>query len=266
MPGTGKKKSPNNITSGDRDETNDSYLLAFIQEEIGKLSKSLNTKLSVLEHAIDSVREGQTSIVHSLSFLNEKFEEMKVKTEKIEKDNKDLQEQNVRLEKKLAELSTQLNDLDQYHRRVNLEVSGIPEQRGENPEQVVLSIAKHISPDLSASDFDVVHRLGSKRTDDNRPRPIIVRFTTRRARNAMYDGRRKLKTFSSRDLGFNSDGKIYINENLISSTKELLKDVNKARRDAGYKFLWTQNGRIYVRKNEKSQPIIINSREDFTKL
>ncbi|XP_041477317.1 uncharacterized protein LOC121425355 [Lytechinus variegatus] len=159
-----------------------------------------------------------------------------------------------------------LNELDQYHRRVNLEVAGVPERQGEVPERIVLNIAKHISPELAASDFDVVHRLGSKRQADNKARPIIVRFTTRRARNIMYDGRRKLKTLSTKDLGYNSDGKIYLNENLIASTKELMKDVNKARRDAGYKFLWTQNGRIYVRKDEKCQPIIIHSREDFSKL
>ncbi|XP_041475031.1 uncharacterized protein LOC121423673 [Lytechinus variegatus] len=177
---------------------------------------------------------------------------MKLKAEKIEKENRELKEQNICLQNEIQ--------------RVNLEVAGVPERQGEVPERIVLNIAKHISPELAASDFDVVHRLGSKRQADNKARPIIARFTTRRARNIMYDGRRKLKTLSTKDLGYNSDGKIYLNENLIASTKELMKDVNKARRDAGYKFLWTQNGRIYVRKDEKCQPIIIHSREDFSKL
>ncbi|XP_041485605.1 uncharacterized protein LOC121431888 [Lytechinus variegatus] len=262
---SGKKKSSKN-NSGDNEETNESYFLSLIKNELGKLSNSLSAKLTVLEKSIDSVREGQSSIVNSLSFLNEKFEEMKLKAEKIEKENRELKEQNICLQKRFSELTFQLNDLDQYHRRVNLEVAGVPERQGEVPERIVLNIAKHISPELAASDFDVVHRLGSKRQADNKARPIIVRFTTRRARNIMYDGRRKLKTLSTKDLGYNSDGKIYLNENLIASTKELMKDVNKARRDAGYKFLWTQNGRIYVRKDEKCQPIIIHSREDFSKL
>ncbi|XP_041453274.1 uncharacterized protein LOC121406325 [Lytechinus variegatus] len=242
---SGKRKSSKN-NSGDNEETNENYLLSLIKNELGKLSNSLNAKLTVLEQSIDSIREGQSSIVNSLSFLNEKFEEMKLKAEKIEKENRELKEQNICLQKRFSELTFQLNELDQYHRRVNLEVAGVPERQGEVPERIVLNIAKHISPELAASDFDVVHRLGSKRQADNKARPIIVRFTTRRARNIMYDGRRKLKTLSTKDLGYNSDGKIYLNENLIASTKELMKDVNKARRDAGYKFLWTQNGRIYV--------------------
>ncbi|XP_063971383.1 uncharacterized protein LOC135158048 [Lytechinus pictus] len=231
---SGKRKTSKSNSGGDNEETNESYLLSLIKTELGKLSNSLNAKLTVLEQSIDSVREGQNSIVNSLSFLNEKFEEMKLKAERIEKENKELREQNICLQKRFSELTFQLNDLDH--------------------------------PELAASDFDVVHRLGSKRQADNKARPIIVRFTTRRARNIMYDGRRKLNTLSTKDLGYNGDGKIYLNENLIASTKELMKDLNKARRDAGYKFLWTQNGRIFVRKDEKCQPIIIHSREDFSKL
>lgn len=248
----------------DEENTELDQLLA-LRDEFGKLSKFIDNRLSVLEHAIEEVREGQSGIVQSISFLDEKFEEMRKKTERIEKENQELQKQNGRLEQKVNELSSQLKELDQYHRRVNLEITGVPEAQGENPEELVLKIAQHIHPGTSAKDLDVVHRLGRPSEESQRPRPFIVRFSSRRARNAIYDGRRKLKSFSAKDLGFRSSSKIYINENLISSTRELLKEANTARRSAGFKFLWTQNGRIFVRKDEKSQPLIVSSKEDFVK-
>ena len=248
------------------EDVNDNQLLIFIKEEMAKLSKSLDIKLQALESAIEGMREGQNSIVNSLSFLNEQFEELKVKTEKLEKTNKDQEKKNNNLERRLVEINGRLNDLDQYHRRINLEVVGVPEQREEDPEKIVQRLAKLVSPEITARDFDVVHRLGKSSEENKYPRPIIVRFTNRRARNTFYDARKKLKNYSAKDLGYRSDAKIFINENLIPSTKELLKEVNKARRDAGYKFLWTQNGRICLRKNDKCPPIVINSREDIVKI
>ncbi|XP_072178311.1 retinol dehydrogenase 11-like [Diadema setosum] len=78
-----------------------------------------------------------------------------------------------------------------------------------------------------------------------------------RSRNVVYDDRRKMKGVTVQDFGYQGRGQIFINENLVASTKELLSDVNKARKGAGYKFLWSHNGKIYVKKNEKAFPIII---------
>ena len=141
MTRSGKKKITSNlpIDNGptalkDPEDVNDNQLLIFIKEEMAKLSKSLDIKLQALESAIEGMREGQNSIVNSLSFLNEQFEELKVKTEKLEKTNKDLEKKNNNLERRLVEINGRLNDLDQYHRRINLEVVGVPEQREEDPE------------------------------------------------------------------------------------------------------------------------------------
>ena len=51
--------------------------ISALRDEIANLSKVLNSKLSLLEKVIEDVRDGQNGIVQSISFLNEKFEEMK---------------------------------------------------------------------------------------------------------------------------------------------------------------------------------------------
>ena len=195
---------------------------------------------------------------------------MKTVTKKLEKDNGQLQQSNDRLQRQVVDLTRQVTDLDQYHRRVNLEFAGVLEEEGEDPDKLVLQIAKKIYPGISAGDIDVVHRLGKANSDGNRgPRTIIARFTNRRSRNAIYDGRRQLQHVTTKDLGFrrsNGNGRIYVNENLVASTRELLKETNKARRSAGYKYLWTNNGRIYVKKDDRSIPSLISKKEDLSKL
>ena len=52
--------------------------------------------------------------------------------------------------------------------------------------------------------------------------------------------------------------KIYVNENLTEKNKELFKLCLKCKRDLSYKFLWTNVGRIFLRKNWSSPVIPVN--------
>ncbi|XP_072172500.1 uncharacterized protein [Diadema setosum] len=243
--------------------------LSALRDEVANLSRILNGKFSQLEKAVSEVKEGQQGILNCITFLNAKFEEMKKTTERLEGENHELKQKNQQLEGRVDDLTHQINDLDQYHRRVNLEIAGVPEEKGENPEKIVLKIAQKITEDVSAGDIDIAHRIG-KEDDQRGPRPIIVRFTNRRSRNMIYDGRRKLQHFTTKDFGLRSsskgNGRIYVNENLVASTRELLKETNRARRLAGYKYLWTHNGRIYVKKNDGGAISVINRKEDLSKL
>ena len=262
------RRKPNKARQGLEEEDDGEFegFVAILRSEISDLSRVLNTKLALLEAAVKEVREGQEGIRSSISFLDEKFEAMKKTTERLERDNATLQKENKALQGQLDALNRQVLDLDQYHRRMNLEITGIPEKKDENAEKIVLQVAQMVNPNISVSDIDIAHRLGKPR-DGDRPRPIIVRFSNRRSRNAVYDERRKLKNLSLRDLGYqHGNGKIFVNENLIPSTRELLGEVNKARKNLGFKFLWTYNGKIFVKKNEAAFPIIINSKDDICKM
>ena len=260
-----RRRRSNRAAEGNEDE-DEVDILCILRDEIADLSRAINNKLSVLEVVVNEVKEGQTGILNSISFLNEKFEKMKATTQKLERENLDLNRKNQALQKQVDELSQNVLDLDQYHRRVNLEISGVPERKEEEPMKIALQIAQVVSSTVKADDIDIAHRIGKPKEGDRRPRPVIVRFNNRRARNAVYDERRKLKDFTIKDLGFQGRDRIYINENLISSTRELLGEANKARKSAGYKFLWTYNGRIYVKKNETAFPIIIHGKEDMRKI
>ena len=43
---------------------------------------------------------------------------------------------------------------------------------------------------------------------------------------------------------------IYISESLTPQRKKLYGDINKFRKEIMWKFIWSHNGRIYLKKNE----------------
>ena len=88
------------------------------------------------------------------------------------------------LEKKLKDTITMHDHLEQYSRKFNLEIRGIPEQENENEEGIVLDLANeclHIK--IEPEDIDIAHRM---KKGNIRPRPIIVRLT----RSKLYRNRK----------------------------------------------------------------------------
>ena len=60
--------------------------------------------------------------------------------------------------------------------------------------------------------------------------------------------------------------KLYVNENLTQYRKKLLWQTKELTKKYHYAYLWTTNGKIFVKKNEKDEPKIIQSENDYEKL
>ena len=163
---------------------------------------------------------------------------------------------NVLLEEKLHELNSKHDDLEQYTRKYNLEIDGIPEVHGEDLEDVVIKLTRSIEADAGHEDIDIVHRF---KKGKRQPNPIIVRF------NNCYYGRRKLRKVNFRHIS--GSQKIYINENLTSQRTALFKTVRDTKRlRQGWK-VWTTDGKICVKSDSSLDYIAgINSVEDLEKL
>ncbi|XP_041453837.1 uncharacterized protein LOC121407014 isoform X2 [Lytechinus variegatus] len=236
-----------------------SEALSELKDDILGLSKLLSTKLSLLETStkdVQHVQEDQTTVEN---------EGLKSATDKLESETAELKARNETLTHMIEDISSEVRDLDQSRRLFNLEITGIPEQKDEDPRKIALMVAQLVDPTINGSDIDIAHRIGSRK--DDRPRSIIVRFSNRRSRNAVYKGRCKLKNMSSNDIGINGQPRdIFINENLVPSTWALMGEVNEARREAGFRYLWTYNGQIHLRKDKTESPITIRNRADLAKI
>ena len=79
----------------------------------------------------------------------------------------------------------------------------------------------------------------------------------------MCKERKKLKNV---DSGKPPTERVFINENLTKRNKHLLYFVNDKRKKFGWKYIWTNNGRIHLRQNNDSKAIAIRSEKDLEQI
>ncbi|XP_077991077.1 uncharacterized protein LOC144445411 [Glandiceps talaboti] len=239
-----------------------------------RLTEILNT-LAVFGKKIDkisSVEDRITELQKSVDFISGSFDTFKKELDDINAQAAQLKTENEHLQGRLQatqrELSTtqdEMHELQQYTRRNILEISGVPQHAGEDTDDIAIRVAEAVGVIVSASDIDNSHRLPRRHqentTERKQPPPIIVKFTRRTVRNNIYYSRKNLKDKTPKHLNLDrqATNRIYINESLSSVMKRLFHQANERRKMLNWKFIWTNNGKIYTRKDADSQPIMIAS-------
>ena len=91
------------------------------------------------------------------------------------------------------------------------------------------------------------------RTRNNAPRikhpPIIARFVSRYKGNQVYIS--PFKSKESYNFEVENLERLYVNEILTQKQKQLFRHTKQKAKDINYKFYWTFNRQIIVRKNEE---------------
>ena len=213
------------------------------------------------------------------------FDELTRKVTKLEESNKTLENENRSLKNQMADLWKEVNQLktamdeqDLYSRRECLEIRGIPTALGEDTDEIIKSKGSILDVDIDDSDISVSHRIGIP--SSTRPETpatvtsrattaaIIVKFTNRNIRDKLYKSRSKLKYFTTGDIGLgrHNDGKIFIQESLTPSRRQLFKKALEIRKELRFKLIWTYYGSIFLRKDESSQAVRITSLKELEKL
>ena len=160
----------------------------------------------------------------------------------LESSNKNLQDANDKLTARVAALEAQADQAEQYSRRNCLRISGIPETTGENTDNIVLSIANDIDSEVRLQDIDRSHRVGNLNKKRSKPREIIVKFSTYRARANFYQQRTLMK-----ERGHEGT---FINEDITKKRSEYLYEARKLFKSNKLKGCWSSDGTILVKDND----------------
>ena len=86
------------------------------------------------------------------------------------------------MKSRVSKLETAAEAAEQYSRRNCLRISGYREDQNENTDNIVLDITSKLNTNL---EIDRGHRAG--RPKDTKPRDIIVKVYTFRARRKVYE-------------------------------------------------------------------------------
>jgi len=99
---------------------------------------------------------------------------------------------------------------------------------------------------------------------------LIVKFTRRSVRNKFYSSRRKLARKKAKDLpnlSLSSEADVFASKSLTPFKKKLSGDViNKVTKHLMWKYIWTYNGRSFIREDENKPSFSFDTAENLNKL
>ena len=136
------------------------------------------------------------------------------------------------LKRHVQVLTFRNDELEQYTRRENVKIHGLPETDNDDTIQQVVQLAQKAGVDIDANDISVAHRLpGNRHT--NKPRTIIARFVRRVKRTDLMRKKANLR---------NVDGpRVFITDDLTKMRGRLLWEL---KQDGDIERAYSIDGKI----------------------
>ena len=163
-------------------------------------------------------------------------------------------------DKTIHDLEEKYDAIEQYSRKFNLEIHGIPERKEEDITQIILHLAETTDAHVREEDIDICYRLYKA---EGKPRPTVVKFTNYDSKYEMYSKRLRLRKVDNREK-FGVE-RVFINENLTSRRALLYSKVRKKVKDNSVWNTWTMDGKLFSRKSPTGRPIRIKAEDDINK-
>lgn len=151
-----------------------------------------------------------------------------------------LVEENNNLKTEIKTLKGKMKSMEDYKRKNNVIFFGMKEEQNNvSPiESITKLIEKNMNIQINPQEINNAYRLGEKK--DNKPRPILVTFTTNWRKNEILKNKKKL------------DQEIYIKEDLSKETlekrKELLPQLQEER--AKGKICYLVKDKIVIKESK----------------
>ena len=244
----------------------------IIRAENEKLRDDIHsTIMSIVASEFKAFKEEITSLKDSVTFISNEYDALTERVKTLESNVKLINPISVDMDKIKASIEKSVQDnntREQWARRSNIEIFGIPEKKGENLMNIVQEISNRAGLSMKmAEDVDFITRVAPRKSENGKPKPIVVRFLARYKKDDFLSSVRKMKKFKACDLGFSGvDSLIYFNDHLTSENKALLQRVKTLAKDKNYKYVWIKNCSIMIRRSDNSPVINISNCKDLNKI
>ncbi|KAG8319829.1 hypothetical protein J6590_083512, partial [Homalodisca vitripennis] len=120
--------------------------------------------------------------------LNKEFAEIK-------KENAELRAENTKLKSEVIDLKETVRSLEQYSRRCNIEISGIPVTPNEDATTIVKDVGAALGLQVEDADIAAAHRIPSFKRD--RPPSLIVQFLKKNVKDTWLTKARSIKPLTA---------------------------------------------------------------------
>ena len=129
---------------------------------IWKILINIQANVAKILNENQELRKDIENLKESIQFSDEQVAIVKKVNEELVQKNNALEKEVYDLGQRVQNLEFDHDALEQYTRKFNIEVHGIPECEGENLADIIIKIGQKISVNIITQDIDIVHRLRKK--------------------------------------------------------------------------------------------------------
>lgn len=222
---------------------------------------------------LHNIREEITCFRESMDFINAKFEEFNRDYVLHKEAVESMIKENESLRSTVQILTYRVNQMEQHSRVNNIEIQCVPEHKTENLITLVTQLGQTIGYPIHENDVAYCTRTAKVDTNSPRSRSILIKFISPRVRDSVlaavvqYNKKHKDDKLNTAHLGMGGKkSAVYVIENLSPENKQLHAATRKRAKELNYRFVWVRNGRIYVRKTESSEAVLIRDMDTISKL
>ncbi|CAB3261585.1 unnamed protein product [Arctia plantaginis] len=173
---------------GDMMEDDLNAFIVEIKNMFNTASEAQNHKLSAMHSAIEEIRAQNCDISKSMEFLSAKYDEIKTKLDKCEKERGNHLSY-------IRELENRVEYLERNSRNTSIEIRNIPKIPSESKQslvQLVKNIGTAVESTIEDCDIKDIFRYRSKSASTS-VTPVVVEFTTARAKEKMLSEIRQFR-------------------------------------------------------------------------
>lgn len=217
-----------------------------------------NTMEGLLQRYLTGISNEMEELKKSVEFMSHKFEEQRVISESALREVKELKTENMELKNRIEKLEMKIQDNEQEEKKFNITMMGIPEQKGST-EEIVQSVFEGMNLQIEKEDVLECFRVSKKENA-----PIVIKFKKIETKKIVFKKLKSIKSIKLDECQLEGGNRpIYINDDLTRENQELYKKARKIKKEKNYKAIYCTDGKLFLRKQENSNPIRIKREEDL---
>ena len=160
-----------------------------------------------------------------------------------------------KLEQRQVVFKSSANDLEQYGRRNNAVISGIPDSVDINHlEELVTEILSDIDVKLTSNDIEACHRIGKKNNRINRTKTRIQFINRKHAKKALFNKKKLSQNHKNYSPNTNNNP-LFISENLTRMNESLVYQRRKLKCNNLVNACYTRDGIVTIKISDRSKAI-----------
>lgn len=246
----------------------------LIHDSMDNLLDRIERKMTkIIEMKTNDIFKEVNDLKDSIHYLHKQYEDTNNDLQLMSSQMQKLGNENENLRTTVKDLSNRLSIMEQHSRMSNVEIQCIPESKAENLMNVITEISKVTGAKLQEGDIHKCTRIAKINPENKRPRSVVVKFSSPRIRDTFmasvkqFNRKHRDDKLNTKHIGIGGEQKpVYVVDHLTPEMKKIHALARETAKKLNFKFVWTKNGRVFMRKTETSEHIVINDLSQLVSL